>query len=65
MRYIKEYLVTHQKGTISIENWPAGMAESSGFMKGDLGVQVAEDGRVWICIDGAAFLRFKPDIVKE
>jgi len=26
----------------------------------DFGIQVAEDGRVWICIDGIAFLHFMP-----
>ena len=26
----------------------------------DLGVQIAQDGRVWVCIDGIAFLRFSP-----
>ncbi len=29
-------------------------------MQGDLGIQIAADGRVWICIDGIAFLRFSP-----
>ena len=29
-------------------------------MEGDLGIQVAKDGRVWVCINGIAFLRFKP-----
>ena len=54
-REIKEYPETHQKGYISIENIP-----DKGLIKGDLGIQVASDGRVWICIDGAAFLRFRP-----
>ena len=27
---------------------------------GDFGIQIAKDGRVWICIDGVAFIRFKP-----
>ena len=29
-------------------------------IKGDFGIQIAEDGRVWICIDGVAFIRFVP-----
>jgi len=29
-------------------------------LQGDLGVQVAADGRVWVCINGIAFLRFSP-----
>lgn len=52
---MKEYPETHQYGDISIEN----PLKNSSF-KGDLGVQIAEDGRIWLYIDGAAFLRFKP-----
>ncbi len=26
----------------------------------DFGIQIATDGRVWVCIDGVAFIRFKP-----
>ncbi|QIG58291.1 hypothetical protein SEA_SKOG_139 [Gordonia phage Skog] len=26
----------------------------------DLGIQIAWDGRVWLCVNGQAFLRFKP-----
>jgi hypothetical protein len=26
----------------------------------DFGIQIATDGRVWICINGSAFIRFKP-----
>lgn len=26
----------------------------------DFGIQISKDGRVWICIDGQAFMRFKP-----
>jgi len=52
---MKEYAEQHAQGTILIENIP-----DSSVVKGDLGVQIAADGRVWICIDGAAFLRFSP-----
>lgn len=31
--------------------------------KCDVGIQVATDGRIWVCINGAAFLRFKPDLM--
>jgi hypothetical protein len=30
----------------------------------DVGIQVATDGRIWVCIDGSAFLRFKPLLQK-
>lgn len=26
----------------------------------DVGLQVAWDGRIWVCVNGVAFLRFKP-----
>jgi len=54
---MKEYSETHQQGIISIENMPEKMV-----FKGDFGVQIANDGRVWICINGVAFIRFKPSI---
>ena len=66
----KEYEETHQEGMISIENIPEELAVivqatdekfmRTGFIKGDLGVQIAKDGRIWICINGVAFLRFSP-----
>ena len=28
----------------------------------EFGVQVGWDGRVWVCINGIAFLRFKPKV---
>jgi len=54
---IPPYEETHQQGYLSIEQaLPARMKEC------DFGIQIAEDGRVWICIDGISFLRFKPKI---
>ena len=50
-----EYEERHFQGFITIEkSFPV-----TGFT-GDIGVQIAEDGRIWVCIDGAAFIRFKP-----
>ena len=37
-------------------------ANVSVFPKEDIGIQIAEDGRIWICINGVSFLRFKPTI---
>lgn len=52
---VDEYPVLHQEGIMSIENpLPAGMHP------GDVGVQIAIDGRIWICHEGQAFIRFKP-----
>ena len=46
---------THMRGHFSIE---ADIKE--GLLDCDFGIQIAKDGRVWICIDGVAFIRFKP-----
>lgn len=55
IKTIKEYKETHQDGIVSIEQ-----NMKKGITKGDFGIQVAKDGRVWICIDGFALIRFKP-----
>lgn len=52
---VAEYPETHQVGLISIENLPDKKA-----FTGDIGIQIASDGRIWVCIDGLAFIRFKP-----
>lgn len=62
---MKEYLETHQRGAISIENLPEEFGLRFGpsgrpYIEGDFSIQVAEDGRVWVNIDGIAFLKFKP-----
>jgi len=62
---VKEYKETHQTGHISIENLPKEFGSRFspiGFMEGDFGIQVAKDGRVWVCINGVAFIRFSPHI---
>ncbi len=53
----KELEETHSQGVISIETVP-----DIGVMNGDLGIQIAPDGRVWVCINGIAFLRFNPNV---
>ena len=66
---MKAYPETHQHGYISIENLPDKMNQGFTFnpisLEGDFGIQIAKDGRVWVCINGIAFIRFKPDILKE
>jgi len=63
-KMVTEYNELHQQGSISVENLEIITGESiaprSFHMEGDLGIQVAKDGRVWVCINGIAFLRFKP-----
>ena len=52
---MKDYPETHKYGFISFEQ----EIKHEGI-KGDFGIQIAKDGRVWICIDGQALIRFKP-----
>ncbi len=54
---MKEYPEVQQEGMISIEN---SELLKNNLFKGFLGIQIAKDGRVWVWIDGIAFLRFKP-----
>jgi len=51
------YKETHQYGRISIEKVfdPSVVLEHH-----DFSIQIASDGRVWICVDGEAWIRFKP-----
>ena len=60
MSKFKEYSELHSKGIISIETIP-----KERMIKGDLGIQISENGQVWVCIDGVAFLRFRPYIEGE
>ena len=60
---MKELPEIHQHGMISMENMPEKLEFDS--MKGELGIQIAKDGRIWICINGIAFLRFKPEIKEK
>lgn len=54
---VAEYPETHQCGHLSIENMPS-ISEINGEC--DLGIHIANDGRIWVCINGIAFIRFKP-----
>jgi len=54
---MKPYPETHQQGVIYIEQ-----DIEQGVIRGDLGVQIGKDGRVWVCIDGKAVIRFKRDV---
>ena len=55
---MKEYPEQHNQGIISLEN--QAMFEGKNIIKGDIGVQISKDGRIWVCIDGIAFIRFSP-----
>lgn len=58
---IKDYPETHQQGHISIENKEIIFGGKVDFLNADFGIQIAKDGRVWICINSIAFIRFKPN----
>jgi hypothetical protein len=63
---LKSYPETHQEGLVSFENADIIHEKFSKcwLIEADLGVQIASDGRIWICIDGIAFIRFKPKKAK-
>lgn len=52
---INPYDETHQDGIISIEQ-----NMEIGAVRGDLGIQIASDGRIWVCLNGQALIRFQP-----
>ena len=54
----KDFKLTHSEGLISIETIP-----EKNIIQGNLGIQI-ENGKVWLCINGIAFLRFSPKINK-
>lgn len=57
---MQDFPEKHMQGRLSIENKEMVEEMLKDLKPVDFGVQISEDGRVWICINGAAFLRFKP-----
>ena len=55
----QDFPETHKQGHVSLENKE--MIEQMNLHDCDFGVQISHDGRVWVCINGIAFIRFKPD----
>ena len=60
MKKVEPYPETHFKGVISIEQ-----TITQRTMIGDIGIQISEDGRIWICINGKAFIRFNSKIMQQ
>lgn len=57
---VSEYEETHQTGTLMVENLELVQERlRANGLACDFGVKIAGDGRVWVCVDGIAFLRFK------
>ena len=52
------YPETHKQGLLSIENLE--IIQKKDLTDVDVGLQISTDGRIWLCIDGIAFIRFKP-----
>jgi hypothetical protein len=59
-----EIPATHCTGMVTIENIDQikemVTADYESIFKADLGIKISDDGRVWICVNGVALLRFKP-----
>lgn len=55
---MKTYAEKHQQGVLLIEK-----DLKKGIKECDLGIQIARDGRIWLCMNGQALLRFKPEDV--
>jgi len=63
IKKVKEYPEMHQRGMLTIDS----IIINKSLLDCDFGIQIASDGRVWVCVNGIAFLRFKPkyENVKE
>jgi len=57
--WVPGYPERHQQGQVELTNVDHIRAICD-LADADFGVQIAEDGRVWICVDGVALIRFKP-----
>ncbi len=64
---IKEYPETHQTGVMEINAEAISASieliknvEDPISMDCDFGIQISSDGRIWVCINGVALIRFKP-----
>jgi len=54
---------THMIGQVLIENLEH--LKNVDLTRCDFGIQTHNDGRVWVCLNGIAFLRFKPIITDK
>lgn len=48
----------HRHGHLSVEN--LAKVQAMALQGCDVGLQTSPDGRIWICVNGVAFIRFKP-----
>ena len=61
MAFDEDMKVTHGKGVINLEEIPEELLKKR-RMIGDLGIQINK-GKVWICINGFAFIRFSSEML--
>lgn len=52
------YPERHEQGHLMIEN--ADVIDAFDKSNCDVGIQIATDGRIWLCVNGVAFIRFSP-----
>jgi hypothetical protein len=57
--FTHEFPETHHHGHLRIEN--AEIIKDMDLTDCDVGLQVSYDGRIWLCINGVAWVRFKPE----
>jgi len=57
-KIVDAYPALYQDGHLAVEN--SELIEKLNLRDCLFGVQVAHDGRVWVCVNGVAYLRFKP-----
>lgn len=57
-KFVSGFPEYHQQGLVTVHNQD--LINEMDLHDCDLGVQIAPDGRVWVCVNGVAFLRFKP-----
>lgn len=58
--FTHEFPETHHHGMLSIEN--AEIVAGMDLADCDVGLQVSYDGRIWLCVNGVAWVRFKPHL---
>lgn len=64
-REVEEF---HQQGSLGVINRDevTRMLQEAHRESGqvDVGLQVGADGRIWLCVNGIAFIRFKPGMAQ-
>lgn len=60
-----DYPETHQQGHISVENDEVIKHYLACHQDNDLGIQIARDGRIWLCVNGVSWIRFSPHLNRK